>query len=57
MTVGGIVYQDEPPRLRGITVYREVISDVRVTMTDGIDLAEAEKIRESALRATWNVYR
>ncbi|GIF40346.1 hypothetical protein [Actinoplanes xinjiangensis] len=56
MTVGGIVYQDEPPRLRGITVYREVISDVQVTMTDGIDLAEAEEIRESALQATWRVH-
>ncbi|MFD1366670.1 hypothetical protein [Actinoplanes sichuanensis] len=57
MTVGGIVYQDEPPRLRGITGYREVISDVRVTMTDGIDLAAAEEIRETALRATWKIYR
>jgi hypothetical protein len=56
MTVGGILYQDDPPRLRGIARYREVVSDVQVTMTGGIDLAAAEEIRESALRATWKVY-
>jgi hypothetical protein len=56
MTVGGIVYQDEPPRLRGITLYREVISDVRVTMTEGVDLAAADGVRGAALRATWRIY-
>ncbi|GIE80600.1 hypothetical protein Aph02nite_65500 [Actinoplanes philippinensis] len=56
MSVGGIVYQDRPARLRGIANYRDIVSDVRVTMTDGIDLTAAEEIREAALRATWRVY-
>ncbi|MFC4068784.1 hypothetical protein [Actinoplanes subglobosus] len=56
MHVGGIVYQDRPPRLRGVTLYREVISDIQVTMAGGVDLAAAEEIREAALRATWKIY-
>ncbi|MEU8661154.1 hypothetical protein [Actinoplanes philippinensis] len=53
---GGIIYQDEPPVLRGIAEVVDIVSDVRVTMTDGVDQAAAEKVREAALDAVWHFY-